>query len=136
MSFIVIKRAVLYYHSTELHHELDHWSFRISISTSQHCICSISFLCIVHEIETMASSSKSEEWKYFVREGTENKMKCSNSDIEVNHKGGSTSAAKRHLKRKTNVETTTVKSDSVNVNVASAIDPKQPKLHQFVASKP
>ena len=83
----------------------------------------------------MASSSKREVWKYFVREGTENKVKCSICDIEVDHKRGSTSAAKRHLRRKRNVEITTVKSDSVNVNVASAIDPKQPKLHQFVASK-
>ena len=82
----------------------------------------------------MASSSKSEVWKYFVTEGTENKVKCSICEIEVDHKSGSTSAAKRHLKRKNNVEITTVKSDSVNVNVASAVDPKQPKLHQFVFS--
>ena len=84
----------------------------------------------------MASSSKSEEWKYFVRESAENKVKCSICDIEVDHKRGSTSAAKRHLIRKHNEEITTVKSDSVNVvNVASAIEPKQPKLHQFMASK-
>ena len=78
---------------------------------------------------------KSEVWKYFVREGTENKVKCSIYDIKVNHKGGSTSAAKRHFERQHNVEITAEKSDSVNVNVASAIDPKQPKLHQFIASK-
>ena len=137
MSFIVVKHTALYYYSTELHHKLGHWSFRISISSSRivlHCICFICFLCIVYEIETMASSSKSEVWKYFVREGTENKVKCSICDIEVDHKRGSTSAAKRHLNKKHNVEITTVKSDSVNVNVASAIDPKQPKLHQFVCS--
>ena len=73
VSLIVMKRTVLYYHGTELHQELCHWSFRISISSSRHCICFICFLCIVYEIETMASSSKSEVWKYFVREGTETK---------------------------------------------------------------
>ena len=97
-------------------------------------VCFICYLCIVYKIETAASSSKSEVWKYFVTEGTENKVKCSICEIEVDHKGGSTSAAKRHLKRKNNVEITTVRGDLVNVNVASAIDPKQPKLHQFVCS--
>lgn len=85
----------------------------------------------------MTSSSKSEVWTYFVRAGIANKLKCSFCDVEVDHKGGSTSAAKRHLKRKHNVEiTSTLKSANSNSSSESTtIDPKQPKLSQFLASK-
>ena len=62
-------------------------------------VCFICYLCIVYKIETTASSSKSEVWKYFVIEGTENKVKCRICEIEVDHKGGSTSAAKKGISK-------------------------------------